>query len=124
MKLLFNVSEEQKPNGENQEAWVMPEPIFRSSEGRNLRAKEIDHDPQADLTTEPIGFRTGEISMSGTSKQSVRVKEDSIQRHKKKKRGCAKFFGVLAILIGLVVGVIIAAVIYFLFYYRPAGNTF
>lgn len=119
------MSEEQKPNGENESEWSMPEPVFRSSEGRSLRAKEIDHDPEADLTTEPLGFRTGEQSFSNISKQSVRVKEEALgTRHKKKKRGCAKFFGAIAIFIGLIVGLIIATIIYFVFYYRPASTTF
>lgn len=94
---------------ETDDGWEMPEPVFRSSTGFTPGSK----DPGTD------------IPETGTSApQSVRVKGTPSQRHKKKKGGCAKFFTLLAVLIGLLIGSAIVAVIYFLFYYRAPSTTF
>ena len=95
-----------------EDEWSMPEPVFRSTPGKDLRASSDD--PEKDIPTEP----------ANRSEQSVRVKDTPTQRHKKKKGGCAKFFTLLAVIIGLIVGSAIVAAVYFLFYYRPASTTF
>ena len=90
--------------------WQMPQPVFRSTAGTNLK------DPEKEIPTES----------ANKSEQTVRVREDALgNRHKKKKKGgCAKFFTLLAVVIGLIVGSTIVALVYFLFYYRPSSTTF
>ncbi len=101
----------------------MPEPVFRSTRGFTPGQK--DADPELDIPTEPIGFRQDADAASGTMSQSVRVKEDTLgTRHQKKKGGCAKFFTLLALLVGLVVGLGILGLVYLLFYYRPSSTVF
>ena len=90
--------------------WKPPEPVFRSTPGRDPRM----HDPEIEIPTEP----------ANTPEQSVRVKETPTQRHKKKKRGWARFFTFLAVLIGVLIGSIVLALIYVLFYYRPSSSPF
>lgn len=93
-----------------EDEWKMPEPVFRSTPGRDLRIKDSDKD----IPTEP----------ANKPEQMVRGKETPTQRHKKKKRGCARFFTMLAVLIGLVIGSAVVALVYFLYYWRPASTTF
>ena len=101
--------------------WVMPEPVFRSSKGRTPGAK--GDDPELDAT-EPAGFEPEPVDAK-QGPQSVRVREEErISRHKKKKGGCAKFFTLLALAVGLVIGLAIIAIIYFLFYWRPSSTIF
>jgi hypothetical protein len=92
--------------------WKPPEPVFRSTPGRDPRV----HDVEKDIPTEP----------ANKTEQSVRVKEDPLgTRHQRKKKGgCARFFTLLAVLIGLLIGSFIVAAVYFLYYYRPLSTTF
>lgn len=99
----------------------MPEPVFRSTPGFTPGSKKAEL--QSEIETEPIGFE-GEIEDTKPASQSVRVKEERTSRHKKKKSGCAKFFTLIALLVGLIIGVLIAAAIYFLFYWRPSSTVF
>src|SRR6476469_2432451 len=121
------MDESELPTGETEglpqpEPWVMPEPMFRSTPGSTPGIKPSD--PQAEIETEPIGF-IDDPDTAKPASQSVRVKEeDRTSRHKKKKGGCAKFFTLLAVLVGLVIGVGIAAAIYFIFYWRPSSTVF
>ena len=99
------------------DVWVMPEPVFRSTPGRRPGEKR---DPQIDIETEPVGF----AQTTETAAQTVRAKEERPHRHKKKKGGCARFFTLLAVLIGLAIGSVVVALVYFLFYYRPSSTIF
>ena len=121
------MDESELPTGETvglpqPEPWVMPEPVFRSTVGSTPGSKLAD--PESEIATESVGFGE-EPDPAKPASQSVRVKEeDRTSRHKKKKGGCAKFFTLLALLVGLFVGLLIAAAIYFVFYYRPSSTLF
>ena len=107
----------EETEGLEKQTWVMPEPVFRSTRGFTPGKNVVD-DPESDIPTEAIGFR------EDAGKQSVRVKESPSPRHKKKKGGCAKFFTLLAVLVGLAVGLGILGLVYLLFYYRPSSTVF
>ena len=114
--------------------WTMPEPVFRSTEGYTPRTAL--HSVQDEIPTEP-GFSDDEteedIALPDTSEdaideekggQSVRASTKTRIRHHKKKSGCAKTFGLIAGAIALSIFAIIAAVIYFLVFYKPADTSF
>ena len=101
--------------------WKMPEPVFRSSEGRKPGDVVV---PQSELPTEP-GFTDDKVNAEEAfPKQSVRAKTGERKaRYTKKKRGCAKTFGIIVGAIALLVLAGVAALIYLLFYYRPVDTT-
>lgn len=120
----------QAANGE----WTMPEPVFRSTEG--FTPKTAMHSVQDEIPTEP-GFHDDEteedIALADTAEdatdeekggQAVRASTKTRIRHPKKKSGCAKTFGVIAGAIALSIFAIIAAVVYFLVFYKPADTSF
>ena len=109
--------------GLEKRTWAMPEPVFQSTRGHTPGRKGLD--PESEIETESIGFRGDLDATLGGPAQSVRVKdEERSSRHKKKKGGCAKFFTLLAVLVGLVIGLGILGLVYLLFYYRPSSTVF
>ena len=127
------MSDEAKKEAANGE-WTMPEPVFRSTEGYS--PKTALHSVQDEIPTEP-GFSDDEteedIALPDSSEdeideekggQSVRASTKTRIRHHKKKSGCAKTFGLIAGAIALSIFAIIAAVIYFLVFYKPADTSF
>lgn len=101
------------------EQWTMPEPVFRSSEGVSpkdiVAAEAAEISVEDEIPTEMMGFVDDDEPTAETQKQSVRVKEKSPRRHYKKKRTQSKFMRGLALTIGLLIGSVILAAIYFLF---------
>lgn len=101
------------------EQWTMPEPVFRSSQGVSpkeiVAAKDAEISLEDELPTEMMGFVDDDEPTAETQKQSVRVKEKSRRRHYKKKRTQSKFMRGIALTIGVLIGSVILAVIYFLF---------
>ncbi|MBK9528579.1 MAG: hypothetical protein IPO41_09725 [Acidobacteria bacterium] len=121
---------DQAANGE----WTMPEPVFRSSDG--YTPKTAIHSVQDEIPTEP-GFSDDEteedISLHETVEstteddkggQAVRASTKTRIRHPKKRSGCARTFGLIAGAIALSIFAIVAAVIYFLVFYKPADTSF
>jgi len=101
--------------------WKMPEPVFRSSEGRKPGETVVS---QNELPTEQPGFVDNVDAEGSSPKQAVRAKTgDRKTRHTKRKRGCAKTFGMIVGGIVLLVLAGFAALIYLLFYYRPVDTT-
>jgi hypothetical protein len=104
---------------ETPEEWTMPEPVFRSSEGispkENAAAEEAEMDAEDEVPTDIMDFVDEDETSSEAYKQSVRVKEKSPRRHRKKKHTQSKLMRGLALVIGLLIGSVILAVIYFLF---------
>ncbi|MBK6725022.1 MAG: hypothetical protein IPG58_17685 [Acidobacteria bacterium] len=112
--------------------WTMPEPVFRSTEG--YTPKTAVHSAQDEIPTEP-GFSEVEteedilvtvVVASDDDKggQAVRASTKTRIRHPKKRSGCAKTFGLIAGAIALSIFAIIAAVVYFLVFYKPADTSF
>jgi hypothetical protein len=64
---------------------------------------------------EPTAIEEPEEPIAEPLKQTVRVKETSSRRHHKKKRSQSKLMTSLALAVGLLIGGIILAAIYFLF---------
>lgn len=117
------MTDEPTPTNGPADDWVMPEPVFRSSEGR--KPGELPPDPQSEIPTEP-GFSDddGDDENEPSANQTVRARTgDRKTRHIKKKRGCAKTFAMIVGTIAFVAVTLVAALIYFLFYYRPVDTT-
>ena len=89
--------------------WQMPEPTFRSTEGRTVRnnAAEIDIPTESKFG---LPFES--------ASQSVR------QAPIVKKRGCASTMLVVLAIVVVAILAVIAALVYFLFFYSPADTTF
>ena len=106
--------EQDQKNGEIA-AWSMPEPVFRSSEGKPAR-KEAMVDPQEDVPTEP-GFTDDEEDTLVLPRT-----ETAPERPIAKKGGCLRMilsaFGLIGFLVLLVLGLLI----YLLVFYRPADT--
>lgn len=117
------MSDEAKKPGENGGEWQMPEPVFRSSEGRTPRAMADDDfptDPGFDdeAPTETADKPDDEL-LAG---QGVRPSTKTRVRHqKKKKRGCLKSVALTVAVLAASVVLIILTVIYFVFYRGSAG---
>jgi cobalamin biosynthesis Mg chelatase CobN len=113
------MNENPETDKETSAEWTMPEPVFRSSEGvspkERVSAEEAESAPQDEIPTETMGFVKDEKTSADASKQSVRVKEKSQRRHHKKKRSQSKLMTGLALTVGLLIGGVILAAIYFLF---------
>lgn len=117
------------------EEWTMPEPVFRSSQGVSPLIKDTANDilelpPEEEVPTDIMGFVSSEEALPDDPpaaaaeteepvaehlKQTVRVKEKSSRRHRKKKHSQSKLMTGLALVVGLLIGGVILAVIYFLF---------
>lgn len=127
------MSDEANNGKDAAEEWVMPAPIFRSSEGYTPKTASLD--PQEDVPTEPglggedtddeiVVSPSEEVKGGETPAQSVHASTKIRIRHHKKKGGCAKVFGVIAGTIALSIFAIIAAVVYFLVFYKSADTSF
>ncbi len=114
--------------------WTMPEPVFRSTDG--YTPKTAVHSAQDEIPTEP-GFSEveteedilvaeidGDASDDSAPHQAVRASTKTRIRHPKKRSGCAKTFGLIVGAIALSIFAIIAAVVYFFVFYKPADTSF
>ncbi len=127
------MSDELKQPEENTGTWVMPEPVFRSSEG--YTPKTAARGRQDDIPTEP-GFNNEDTEESldisenvesvheDDHHQSVRASTKTRVRHHKKRSGCAKLFGIIAGTIAVALTSILFVLVYFLFFYRTSDTTF
>ena len=120
------MSDETKKEDPKGAEWQMPQPVFRSSPGKTPNGAAVS---QEEIPTEP-GFsdRTTEevevpAEFADRQNQTVRPSTKVRVRHKKK-GGCARAFVTIVSLITVAAIVIIGALIYFLFYYRPAETVF
>ena len=64
------------------DGWSMPEPVFRSSEGRSVKAD----DPEADIPTEAADRVFSTDASVSPGSQSIRPKTDRHIRHKNKRK--------------------------------------
>ena len=119
--------------------WVMPEPVFRSSEGHTPRrapeANFSDDMPTEIANKDDSAFaRPVPASEADTAEIETDTDDDKAEApaasetstdtpkaaQPNQKGGCAKSFLFIVSMIGLTVAAVIIALIYFLFYYRPA----
>jgi hypothetical protein len=111
--------EKQKP--ETDDGWVMPEPVFRSSSGFDPR--KGPNDPQADIPTDVADKGLDEADTDELpavdEKQHVRPKTPA-----KRKGGCLSTAAFFVGIISLSIAIILAALVYLLYYYVPpeSGN--
>ena len=121
------MSEETKPDDITVSDWLMPEPIFRSTPGRDPRI--VDQMGGLDeMTTQPGFSDQDEIDTltPGFEEPSETPADDpanvTATAVKPKKSGCFRSFLTVVGLITLAVIGVVIALIYFLFYYRAANT--
>lgn len=104
------------------EVWVMPKPIFRSSDGYTPKTAKAEFEGD-DIPTEITNREEmvdAKVSPDVSGEGVKAIVEDKDPKAKRaSKRGCASSFVLLISLIGLVAAAVIIALIYFLFYFRP-----
>ncbi|CAN5364528.1 hypothetical protein BH10ACI3_BH10ACI3_04180 [soil metagenome] len=129
------MSDETKPEEQTGElaapaadGWTMPDPVFRSTEGHTPGNKAAafegdEHETESansddvdlDETLKDINIAPAKAA---TGENTVRPLAP------KKKGGCAQSFLFILGVVGFGAIAIIAAVVYFLFYYRAAESSF
>ena len=116
------------------DAWVMPKPVFRSTEGHTpataKSAFEADDIPTEIANKEDSAFPIPQSQItpetaSGPAPDVTEPNADDVDTEEphatpKTRGGCASSFLFILSMIGLVAAAIIIALFYFLFYYRPA----
>lgn len=132
------MSDEPKSENTPAEDWVMPKPVFRTSEGSTPKgASNLPDDipteiankdestfakPEPEPDAETSEAEDGKDT-ADTAKEPIKVKAAAPKPKKSKKRGCAKSFLLTVGMIAFAVIALTAAVIYFLFYYRVADTS-
>lgn len=146
------MSNEPKSDDKTIDAWVMPEPVFRTTPGHTPKVGHLP-DPAADFPTEP-GFSDAGETEDLASPSTVDLSADDIPTEPgfsdaptieieglqareaaenapikvastpptPKKRGCARSFMTVVSLIVLAVIGVVVALIYFIFYYKSADT--
>lgn len=123
------MSSESSSNDQNGE-WTMPEPIFRSSEGRTLGGKV---DPQAaDAETSPEAVAASSTAQAPTDPMAGTMVFDETAMNAvrpapakpvdAKGGGCAQSALMTFLTIGIIALGIIAAAIYFFYDWAPRSN--
>lgn len=114
------MSDDKEKGTPQENTWKMPDPVFRSSQGKGPKPVLTD---QEDVPTEP-GFsemQTEEDLAIPDGPQSVRP-STKVRVRTKKKGGCARTFLTIIGLIAVLAIALVSALIYFLFYYRPTDT--
>lgn len=116
-----------KPENETGGEWKMPEPEFRTSEGRTLGrvADSIADDPTEPGFSDPqIGNENDPLGVNAAPAPANDQSKVPTQGKVKKKSGCGRVVAWILALILLVVAIVVGLLIYFIYFYRPAetGN--
>lgn len=105
------------------DAWQMPEPVFRSSEGVTPKtARKADAPSDIDETPEPNGDDATAESTPDAVQLAAPVSVRAAQA-KPKKGGCAKSLFAIAAVILVAVTVVVLLVVYW-YYSTPAPDPF
>ena len=125
------MSDEQTPTNQTSEniaipsgEWVMPEPLFRTSEGRTPGASEPAFDGDEHDTESPNDDANDFAETLPDIKPEVAESASVNAAPQKKAGGCFQSIVVMAGVVGLSVAAIVIALIYFLFYWQTADTTF
>lgn len=125
------MSDEQTPTNQTSEniaipsgEWVMPEPVFRTSEGRTPGSSEPifegdEHDTESpDDETNEFAETLSDIEPATAEPVVVKAAEQ------KKTGGCFQTILVMFGVVGLSIILFIAVVVYFAFYWHQPDTTF
>lgn len=129
-----------EPKKDNGSEWSMPEPIFRSSEGRTPKtAKNYTNTDDID-TLAPDFFEADtdeiypepdrEAIVTEAPETERTTYEESPPKNivrpaaPKKAGGCVKTFGFVAGIVVVAVIAVVVAIVYFLYSYRTPDSTF
>ena len=118
-----------KPQSDDKtlDGWVMPKPVFRTTPGHTPKSGHLT-DPADEIPTEP-GF-DDQDTIDTLVPDFVDISEPpaaapvkvTAARPKLKKSGCARSILTVVSLVALAVIGVVAALIYFLFYYKLADT--
>ena len=107
--------------------WVMPAPVFRSTDGHTPKSVAMSHEEEIDTENpdpDPLDItldQSDEIANAETEEIPVFEEIPSVRAkpEQKKKGGCATSFLFTLGIIGFLATAIIIALVYFLFYAKP-----
>lgn len=104
-----------KQQPDTDDGWVMPEPVFRSSKGYNpLKGNDVEEDILTE-TADEASTETETVEQPvHDEKQHVRPKAPAY-----KKGGCLSTVAFFVGIICLSIAIILAALLYFLYFYVP-----
>lgn len=104
-----------KQQPDTDDGWVMPEPVFRSSRGYNpLKGVEAESDIPTETADKILVDAETDEHPPKEEKQHVRPKTPA-----KKKGGCLSTVAFFVGIICLSIAIILAALLYFLYFYVP-----
>ena len=119
-----------KPQSDDKtlDGWVMPEPVFRTTPGHTPKSVHLT-DPADEIPTAP-GFSDDEDTIDTLVPGFVDVAETAADAPikvtaappKPKKSGCARSFLTVVSLVALAIIGVVAALVYFLFYYKATDT--
>ena len=106
------------------EKWVMPEPVFRTSDGHTPKSIESDldgedTDPNLDITDKDAADKPGSDIPDDVA---VAITEEMPVYSPKAKRGYFRSFLFIFGMIALLAAAIIAALVYYLSHLRPTDT--
>ena len=121
------MSDEPKSTDNTVAEWVMPEPVFRTTPGHTPKSVHLK-DPADEIPTEP-GFNDQD-TIDTLVPDFVDIKKTPVDEPikvmaappKPKKSGCTRSFLTVVSLVAIAVIGVVAALIYFLFYYKSADT--
>jgi hypothetical protein len=109
--------------------WVMPEPVFRSSEGHTPKSASIGGQEEVDTDVpalDPMDITldaSDELANAETDEIAAPVPAAIAPPQASNKSGCAKNVVVILSVIGFIAAAVVVAVVYYLFYFRPADTS-
>jgi hypothetical protein len=116
------MSDEPKPI-ENSAEWAMPEPVFRTSDGHTPKGPptdEVDTETPDAMNADDHLPVISDADAAATTEEMPAYKPAPVP--KPKGGGCFKSFLFILGAIALFAAIIVAALIYFLFYYKPTDS--
>ncbi len=124
-----------EPGSKNDGEWRMPDPVFRSSDGFDPREKLKEDDIP---TESPDRAETDEMDIEFSSDAQSTDAEPVVPREEPPAAGsiqpdappahqgggCFQTVGIIGSIAAIAVVLVIAGLVYFLFFYQPAQTTF
>lgn len=125
------MSDEQTPTNQTSEniaipsgEWVMPEPVFRTSEGRTPGSSEPNFEGDEHDTESPNDEASDFAATLPDIKPELSEPLEEKAAQQKNAGGCFQSILVMFSVVSLSIAAIAIALIYFLFYWRTSDTTF
>lgn len=117
------MSDEQENKEPDSKPWIMPEPIFQSSEGytpKSALVRDAFGGPSEHETEDALSESTDTIDDLSPPMKDV---PDALSSKPQKGRGCANVLISVIGVIAAIILVVLIVLVYFLFWYLPQDNT-